>query len=134
MAWNYFFLIAIFVFVTGYQSLSATTQASSTPVVLIGSTNTVTVPLKTIVGLWERRSSETTERFSLQSDGTYTIEARDTIQSMCLQVIMERLLTMKAISIMSTKDSVQGTESYYLDNGDLLVINNQVERAWTRVR
>jgi len=33
------------------------------------------------------------------------------------------------------KENAPKTESYYLDNsGDLLVLNNQIDQAWTRVK
>lgn len=54
-------IIAIFAFVTGYQSLSAiTTQISPTPVEPSAPIDIDPLPEKTIVGLWERRSSEIT--------------------------------------------------------------------------
>ncbi len=129
-------IIAIFAFVTGYQSLSAiTTQISPTPVEPSAPIDIDPLPEKTIVGLWERRSSEITEQFNLQSDGAYTIEARNNSTG---DVVASNNGTFtydeNKINYVD-KENVLGTESYYLDNGgDLLVLNNQIERAWTRVK
>jgi hypothetical protein len=148
-------LIAIFAFITGYQSLSGIlAQATSTPVRQVAptdtpeatslpvaqqpqviSTNTVVSPKKAIVGLWERRQSGYLEHYNFQNDGSYTIEARDDGSNVIIASNYGTFTFDKDRIYSTDKDSAEFAESYYLDNGgDLLVINNKVELAWTRVR
>jgi hypothetical protein len=90
-------------------------------------------PEKTIVGSWERRSSETTEYFDIQADGSYTIEARNNSTNKVVAGTNGTLTFDKSNIYYVDKDNHKTTESYYLENeGDSLVINNNAEKAWTR--
>jgi hypothetical protein len=97
-------------------------------------TSTEVPPVKTIVGSWERRSSDVTEYFNVQSDGSYSIEAR---RNSANEVIVSTngTLTYDQSNIYYVdKDNHKSTESYYLDNdGNRMVINNEPDRAWTRI-
>lgn len=114
-------------FTLAVPTAAPTQQAQALP------TPTVVPPVKTIVGSWERRSSEVTEYFTVQSDGRYTIEAR---KSSTNEVIasMSGTLTYDQFNIYYVdKDNNKSTESFHLDNdGNRLVMNNDTDRAWTR--
>ncbi len=90
---------------------------------------------KTIVGLWERISGETTERLEFRADGNYFIEARKT-SSNEIVVSNNGTFTYDDSSIFYVdKNKKETAESYYLDQeGDLLVINDQKDMAWTRLK
>jgi hypothetical protein len=98
-------------------------------------TPTEVPPVKTVVGSWERRSAEVTEYFNILSDGSYSIEARKNSNNEVIAAI-SGTLTYDATSIYYVdKDNRQSTENYYLgNNGDLLVINNDTAKAWTRIQ
>lgn len=106
--------------------------AQTTPelVAQVISTNTAILQEKTIIGQWERHSTNMTEYFNLQADGSYTIEARDNSTN--------EVIASDKGTFTYDKDNLylrKNTESYYLDNGgDLLVLNNQTDRAWTRIK
>jgi hypothetical protein len=98
-------------------------------------TDTVLSLETTIIGSWERHSSEVTEYFNIQDDGNYFIEARSNSTNEVVTSINGTFTYDKNNIYYVDKDNHKSTESYYLDNeGDLLVINNEVERAWTRIK
>jgi hypothetical protein len=98
-------------------------------------TPTEVLPVKTIVGSWERRSSEVTEYFNIQSDGSYSIEARKNSTNEVIASISGTLTYDQGNIYYVDKNNHKSTESFYLGNeGDLLVINGDTEKAWTRVK
>lgn len=97
--------------------------------------NTVAPPEPTIVGSWERRSSDVTEHFNIQADGNYSIEARNNSTNEIIASTNGTLTYDENNIYYVASNNSQSTESYYLDNGgNLLVINNQVDKVWTRIQ
>lgn len=102
---------------------------------LVTPSETIAAPEKTIVGLWERRTSTTTEQFNLQDDGTYTIEARKNSTNAVFASDHGTFTYDESKLYTINQANKKVTETYYLDNeGDLLVINDQIGSAWTRVK
>jgi hypothetical protein len=104
-----------------------TTQAPSP-------TPTLVAPVKTIVGTWERRTAEITERLVFNADGSYSVEARNNSTN---EIVANNSGTFtydgSAIHYVD-KDKKETTETCYLSqDGDVLVINNQTDRAWVRI-
>jgi len=98
-------------------------------------TNTPLPPEKTIIGQWERRSSTITEYFNIQDDGSYSIEARNNSTNAIERSMSGKVTFDKNNISYVDRNNQKSTESYYLENnGDLLVINNEVNRAWTRIK
>lgn len=94
-----------------------------------------TAIVKTIIGLWERRSAEITEQLEFKEDGSYSIVARKNSTN---EVIISNGGTFTydtgAIHYID-KDGKATTENYYLgQGGDLLVINNKTDGSWVRIR
>lgn len=90
---------------------------------------------KTIIGLWERRTTETTERLEFKDDGSYSIEA---IKNTTNEIIVSNSGTFTydigTIHYVD-RDKKETTENYYLSqDGDLLVINNKTDESWVRIR
>jgi hypothetical protein len=97
--------------------------------------DTVAPPEPTIIGSWERRSSDVTEHFNIQADGNYSIEAKNNNTNAIIASINGTLTFDGSNIYYVASNNSKTTESYYLDNaGNLLVINNQVDRAWTRIQ
>jgi hypothetical protein len=116
-------------------TLSAPTLAVPTQQAQVIPTNTALPPEKGVVGEWERRSSELTERFNINEDGSYSIEAKSNGTNKIVGVMTGTITYDKTNIYYVDKDKHKSTESYYLANeGDLLVINNQVDKAWTRIK
>lgn len=87
---------------------------------------------KTIVGQWERRSPYQTEHLNFQDDGSYSIEAKSNSTN---EIIASDNGTFSYDNNNIYYGAGNKTESYYLDNGgDLLVMDNQVDQAWTRIK
>jgi hypothetical protein len=143
-------VIAFSVFVVawiGYKAISnGRTPATETPVAASTATrtsvatNTATeAPSvsqeKTIVGQWVRRSSEITEYFNFEADGSFHIEGRNN-DSNSVVASADGSYTYDENNVYyDNPDFTVKFESYYLDNGgDLLVIGNQVDKAWTRIK
>ena len=106
---------------------------SNTPLVL--PVDTVAPPKPTIVGSWERRSSAVTEHFNIQADGNYSIEAKNNNTNAIVASVNGTLIFDENKIHYVAQNNGRSTEIYYLDNGgNLLVINNQVDKAWTRVQ
>jgi hypothetical protein len=113
----------------------AVPTAVSTQQAQVLPTPTEVLPVKTIVGSWERHSSEVTEYFNVQSDGSYTIEARKSSTNEVIASTSGTLTYDQGNIYYVDKDNHKSTESFYLGNeGDLLVINGNVEKAWTRIK
>jgi len=97
-------------------------------------TPTLVAPVKTIVGIWERRTAEVTERLVFNADGSYSVEARNNSTN---EIVGSNSGTFtydgNAIHYVD-KDKVETTETYNLSqDGDVLVMNNQTDRPWTRI-
>jgi len=90
---------------------------------------------KTIIGLWERRTTETTEQLNFKDDGSYTVEAK---QNSTNEIIADNSGTFtydKNTINYVDKDKNEFTENYYLSQGgDLLVINNITNKPWERIK
>jgi hypothetical protein len=98
-------------------------------------TNTPMPPEKTVVGEWERRSSEMTEHFVIQSDGSYSIEAKNNSTNAVVGSISGKVTFDQSNLYYVDKNNHKTTESYRLqNNGDSMVINNQANKAWTRIK
>jgi hypothetical protein len=92
-------------------------------------------PKPTIVGSWERRSSDVTEHFTIQADGSYSIEAKNNNTNAVVASVNGTLTFDENNIYYVASNNSKSTESYSLGNdGNLLVINNQVDKAWTRVQ
>jgi hypothetical protein len=104
-----------------------TTQAPSP-------TPTLVVAVKTIVGTWERRSSKLTERLIFNADGTYSIEARNSSTNEIFTGNHGTFTYDGNAIYFVDKDKRETTQAYYLSqNEDVLVIDNQTDKAWTRI-
>jgi hypothetical protein len=97
-------------------------------------TPTIVAPVKTIVGTWERRTAEITERLVFNADGTYSVEARNNSTN---EIIGSNsgMFTYDSSAIHYVdKNKKETTETYNLtQDGNVLVINNQTDRSWARV-
>lgn len=115
-------------------AMPAAPTAVPTPTLVLP-VNTPVPPQPTIVGSWERRSSNLTEHFIIQADGHYSIEARNN-NTNAIFASANGTLTFDENNIYYVaSNNSKSTENYYLDNGgNLLVIKNQVDKAWTRVQ
>jgi hypothetical protein len=115
-------------------AMPAMPTAVPTPTLVLP-VNTVAPPEPTIVGSWERRSSDLTEHFNIQADGTYSIEAKNNNTNAIVASVNGTLTFDENNIYYVAENNSKSTESYYLDNGgNLLVIKNKVDRAWTRVQ
>jgi hypothetical protein len=98
-------------------------------------TDTALPPEKTIIGAWERHSSEVTEYFNIQDDGSYSIEAKNNSTNEVVASITGTYRYDESNIYYVDKNNNKSTESYYLENnGDLLVLNNDASKAWTRIK
>ncbi len=90
---------------------------------------------KTIIGLWERRTIETTEQLEFKDDSSYSIEAtKNTTNEIIVSSSGTFTYDSGTIHYIDT-DKKETTENYYLrQGGDLLVINDKTDEAWVRIR
>lgn len=97
-------------------------------------TPTLVAPVKTIVGTWERRTAEMTERLVFNVDGSYSIEARNNSTNEIV-ASSSGTFTCDGSSIHYVdKNKRETTETYNLSqDDDVLVINNQTDRPWVRI-
>lgn len=97
-------------------------------------TATNVAPVKTLIGIWERRTADLTEQLVFNADGSYSVQARNNSTN---GIVLSNSGTFtydgNAIYYVD-KDKKEITESYTLNqDGDVLVINNQTDRSWTRM-
>jgi hypothetical protein len=108
--------------------------ATATPTAMPTSTST---PLPSFVGEWERHSTQvgkaSTEHFALNSDGTYSIEAKfDATNTVFAS--SHGTYESTATTLTLTDEVAKTTnETYVLDSSGRLVIDNKPASAWTRV-
>jgi predicted glycosyl hydrolase (DUF1957 family) len=92
-----------------------------------------------IIGKWERHGKQNdrpyTEHFSLNPDGTYSIEAKfDDIGEILASTYGTYLFTETTL-MLTDKDNKTTNSTYYLDaTGNKLIIDNKPEFAWTRLQ
>ena len=100
-----------------------------------GSTHTAP---SVLVGAWERHGKQDgrpyTEHFALNSDGTYSIEARFDDPDALLASSHGTYESTETTLTLTDQDAKTTSTPYYLDSSGKLVIDNKTESAWTRVQ
>ncbi|HET9913688.1 MAG TPA: hypothetical protein VFQ13_17480 [Anaerolineales bacterium] len=97
-------------------------------------TPTLVVPVKTIVGTWERRTAEITERLVFNADGSYSVEARNNSTNEIVAGNSGTFTYDGSTIHYVDKNKRETTETYNLgQDGDVLVLNNQTDRSWARI-
>jgi hypothetical protein len=90
---------------------------------------------KTIIGLWERRTTEITEQLEFKDDGSYSVEARKNTTNEVIVSTSGTFTYDNGTIHYVDRDKKETTENYYLSQGgDLLVINNKTDESWVRIR
>ena len=121
---------------SAYKRATATTPTqSAAPVATPTSTPK---PLPSFVGEWVRHGKlsgkASTEHFTLNPDGTYSIEARINASN-AVFASSHGTYTSTATTLTLTDQNAKTTISpYHLDSAGRLVLDNKPAAAWTRVR